>query len=232
MLLEVPTIASIDDRVSVIIPTLNEEGSIREVLSAIPHQVVDEVIVVDGSTDMTGKIAEELGARVIYEPRKGYGRAIQTAIENALGEIVVYIDGDSTYDPSEITKLIEPVRNGELDAVLGNRLQEREKRASMHFVNRIGNRLLSAIFQLIFGVQVTDTQCGLRAVRRSAVLDHRCRNFGMAYVTEQLAALVKLGYRIGEVPVTYGPRMGQSKLKRFRDGLSILSTMLREKCVA
>jgi glycosyltransferase involved in cell wall biosynthesis len=228
----VSTICSVDDRVSVIIPTLNEEASIREVLSAIPRQVVDEVIVVDGSSDMTGKIAEELGAKVIYEPRKGYGRAIQTAIENSLGEIVVYIDGDSTYDPSEITKLIEPVRNGKLDVVLGNRLEEPQKRACMHFVNRIGNRVLSAIFQLIFGVRVSDTQCGLRAVRRSAVLDHRCRNFGMAYVTEQLAGLVKLGYRVGEVPVSYGPRIGRSKLNRLRDGLSILSTMLREKCVA
>lgn len=232
MFLEVRIISGIDDRVSVIIPTLNEEESIRGVLSAIPRQVVDEVIVVDGSSDMTGKIAEEFGAKVIYEPRKGYGHAIQTAIENALGEIVVYIDGDSTYDPSEITKLIEPVRNGEFDVVLGNRLKEPKRRASMYFVNRIGNRVLSAIFRLIFGVQVSDTQCGLRAVRRSAVLGHRCRNFGMAYVTEQLAGLVKLGYRIGEVPVSYGPRVGRSKLNRLRDGLSILSTMLRERCVA
>jgi glycosyltransferase involved in cell wall biosynthesis len=210
---------------------LNEEGSIRGVLSAIPRQVVDEVIVVDGSSDMTGKIAEELGARVIYEPRRGYGRAIQTAIENAFGDIVVYIDGDLTYDPSEITKLIEPVRNGELDVVLGNRLEQSKKRASMHFLNRIGNRVLSSIFGLIFGVRVRDSQCGLRAVRRSAVLDHRCRNFGMAYVTEQLAGLAKLGYRIGEVPVSYGPRIGRSKLNRLRDGLSILSTMLRERCM-
>jgi glycosyltransferase involved in cell wall biosynthesis len=210
---------------------LNEEGSIRGVLSAIPRQVVDEVIVVDGSSDMTGKIAEELGARVIYEPRRGYGRAIQTAIENSFGDIVVYIDGDSTYDPSEITKIVEPVRNGELDVVLGNRLEESEKRGSMHFLNRIGNRVLSSIFRLIFGVRVRDTQCGLRAVRRSAVLDHRCRNFGMAYVTEQLACLAKRGYRIGEVPVSYGPRMGRSKLNRLQDGLSILSTMLRERCM-
>lgn len=229
---EVSTIGSIDDRISVIIPTLNEEESIHGVLSAIPREAVDEVIVVDGSSDMTGKIAEEFGAKVIYEPRKGYGRAIQTAIENALGDIVVYIDGDSTYDPSEITKLIEPVRNGELDVVLGNRLEEPKKCVSMHFLNRIGNRVLSAIFRLIFGVQVGDTQCGLRAVRRSALLNHKCRNLGMAYVTEQLAALVKLGYRIGEVPVSYGPRMGRSKLNRLRDGLSILSTMLREKWVA
>jgi glycosyltransferase involved in cell wall biosynthesis len=224
------TIGSINDRVSVIIPTLNEEGSIRGVLSAIPRQVVDEVIVVDGSFDMTGKIAQEFGAKVIYEPRKGYGRAIQTAIENALGEIVVYIDGDSTYDPSEITKLIEPVRSGELDVVLGNRL-EPKRHASMHFVNRIGNRFLSAIFRLIFRVNTSDTQCGLRAIRRSAVLDHRCRNFGMAYVTEQLAYLIKLGYRIGEVPVSYGPRAGRSKLHWLRDGSSILWTMLKERYV-
>jgi hypothetical protein len=116
--------------------------------------------------------------------------------------------------------------------VLGNRLQELKRRASMRFVNQVGNRVLSAIFRLIFGVHVSDTQCGLRAIRRSAVIDGECRNFGMAYVTEQLAALVKRGYRIGEVPVSYGPRMGRSKLNRLRDGWSILSTMLRERWLA
>jgi glycosyltransferase involved in cell wall biosynthesis len=227
--MEVWIIAGIDERVSVVIPTLNEEDSIGEVLSAIPYEAVDEVIVVDGSSDMTGRIAREFGAKVINEPRRGYGRALQTAIENALGEIVVYIDGDSTYDASEIPKLIEPVRTGKYDVVLGNRLEEPVSRASMHFLNRIGNRVLSAIFRQIFRVNIGDTQCGLRALRRSAVLNHRCRNLGMAYVTEQLASLVKLGYRIGEVPVSYGRRPGRSKLHRFRDGLSILWIMLKEK---
>jgi glycosyltransferase involved in cell wall biosynthesis len=229
MLWEMFTVSGISDRVSVIIPTLNEGESIRRVISAISREVADEVIVVDGSSDMTGRIAEKCGAKVIYEPRRGYGRALQTGIESAIGEIVVYIDGDRTYDSSEIAKVIQPIRSGEFDAVVGNRLKEAKSSASMRFVNRFGNHFLSVIFRLIFHVDVGDTQCGLRAVRRSAVLNHEYRNLGMAYVTEQLATLVKLGYRIGQVPVSYAKRIGKSKLHPLRDGLRILWTMLDER---
>jgi dolichol-phosphate mannosyltransferase len=214
-------------RVSVIIPTLNEQHGIAEVLSAIPRSAVDEVLVVDGSSDRTGEIARRLGARVVYEPRRGYGRALHTAIENVLGDIVVYIDGDFTYDPSEITRLIEPVRSGKCDVVIGNRLKQRANHANMLFLNRIGNRILSALFRLIFRVNVGDTQCGLRVLRRSPLLNHPYRSYGMAYVTEQLARLAKAGYRITELPVNYRRRIGRSKLRRLPDGFEILWTMLR-----
>jgi dolichol-phosphate mannosyltransferase len=211
----------------VIIPTLDEQQSIAEVLSAIPTSTVDEVLVVDGSSDRTAEIAESLGARVLYESRRGYGRALQTAIENVLGDIVVYMDGDFTYDPSEIRRLVQPVRNGTCDVMLGNRLKRRTSYTNMPFLNRIGNRVLSAFFSLIFRVNLGDTQCGLRVLRRSPLLNHAYRSYGMAYVTEQLARLAKAGYRIAEVPVNYRRRIGKSKLRRFRDGFDILWTILR-----
>jgi len=216
-----------DPRVSVIIPTLNEEDSIASVLSAIPKEFVGEILVVDGSSDRTGEIAERCGARVIYEPGKGYGRALQTGIEEAKGDFVAYIDGDLTYDPAEITRLIEPVRSGKCDVVIGNRLKQRANHANMLFLNRIGNRILSALFRLIFRVNVGDTQCGLRVLRRSPLLNHPYRSYGMAYVTEQLARLAKAGYRITELPVNYRRRIGRSKLRRLPDGFNILWTMLR-----
>jgi len=218
-----------DPTVSVVIPTLNEEESIGKVLSAIPDELVDEVLVVDGSSDMTARIAKRFGARVIREPRRGYGRALQTGIENATGDIVVYIDGDLTYDPSDIIKLIGPVQDGNLDGVLGNRFLGDGNRRSMPFPNRLGNRVLSTVFRLIFRTEINDTQCGMRAFVRQVLLKHRCSNLGMAYVTEQLAKLVKSGYRVGEVPISYRPRVGQSKLHPFRDGFTILWTMFRER---
>lgn len=207
---------------------MNEGDTIARVLSAVPKDMVDEILVVDGSSDMTAEIAHRFGAKVIYEPRRGYGRALQTAVESALGDIVVYIDGDSTYDASEITKVVEPVKNGCCDAVLGNRLKDRANHANMPLMNRIGNRVLSAIFRVIFQVSVGDSQCGLRALRRSPLLKLTYRSYSMAYVTEQLAKLVKSGHRIGEVPVSYRRREGKSKLNRFRDGSEILWTILRE----
>jgi dolichol-phosphate mannosyltransferase len=216
-------------KVSIIIPTLNEQDAIGQVLSSVPAGVAEEIIVVDGSSDNTAEIAESLGARVIHEPRRGYGRALQTGIENALGDIVVYIDGDRTYDPSDIPKLIKPIQDGEYDAVLGNRLKDRANHASMPLLNRVGNKLLSLIFSLLFHVELGDTQCGLRALPRQPLLSYEYRSYGMAYVTEQLVRLVKSGHRIGEVPISYNRRKGKSKLRRFRDGIKILWTMLRER---
>jgi glycosyltransferase involved in cell wall biosynthesis len=212
--------------VSVLIPTLNEEDGISKVLPSIPRELIDEVLVVDSSSDRTAQIAEQLGAKVIRERRTGYGRAIHTAIENASGEILVYIDGDFTYDPTEIPRLLEPVRQGRYDLAIGNRLKEHSNHASMPLLNRIGNRILSEIFAAIYRVSVSDTQCGLRVLRRSPLLEHPYHNYGMAYVTEQLIRQVRAGYRIAEIPVSYRPRLGKSKLRPFLDGVRILWTML------
>jgi dolichol-phosphate mannosyltransferase len=191
--------------------------------------VAHEILVVDSSSDKTAEIAEEFGVKVVYEPRKGYGRALQTGIENALGELVVYIDGDYTYDPSDIEDLTKPIRNGLYDAVVGNRLKDHANHASMAFLNRLGNHILSSIFRMLFQVNIGDSQCGLRVLPRSPLLNYRYRSCNMAYVTEQLAKLVKSGYRVGEVPVSYRRRVGKSKLRRFRDGFKILWVMVRER---
>lgn len=213
--------------VSVVIPTLNEEDGIGKVLSSMPMEEFEEVLVVDGSSDTTAEIARKYGARVIQEPRRGYGRALQTAIEKASGDMVVYIDGDFTYDPAEILQLLKPVREGNCDVVLGNRLTG-NNHSSMAFFNRIGNRFVSFFFSKVFGTKVNDTQSGLRVMPRLALLGLEYRSYGMAYVTEQLAKLVKSGYRVGEVPISYGNRIGRSKLHLLRDGFSILAAIVLE----
>ena len=213
--------------VSVVIPTLNEEDGIGKVLSCMPMEEFEEVLVIDGSSDTTADIARKYGATVIQEPRRGYGRALQTAIEKASGDLVVYMDGDFTYDPTDILRLLEPVRDGRCDVVLGNRLTG-VNNTSMALINRLGNSILSLIFSKLFGARVNDSQCGLRVVPRLALLNHNYRSYGMAYVTEQLAKLVKSGYRIGEIPISYRPRIGRSKLRLLPDGFAILVTILIE----
>jgi glycosyltransferase involved in cell wall biosynthesis len=160
--------------------------------------------------------------------RKGYGRALQTGIENAPGDIVVYMDGDFTYDPSDISQIVEPILSGKCDVVLGNRLNGRMYPGAMSLLNRVGNILLSLIFSLVFLRGVKDTQCGLRAIRKRFLDGLSYRDYGMPYVTEQLIKLVKRGARIGNVPIAYRPRIGETKLCAWTDGFRILKVILRE----
>jgi len=214
-------------RVSVIVPTLNEENAIDKVLNDMPRDKIDEIIVVDSSTDSTPKIAESLGAKVVFESRSGYGRALQSGVEKADGEVVVYIDGDHTYDPNDIPKIVEPILSKKYDVVLGNRLNGMIFPGSMDLVNRFGNFVLSLIFSIVFLRRVNDTQCGLRAFRKRVLDGFSCRDYGMPYVTEQLIAIVKNGAKVGNVPVKYRPRIGTTKLCTWTDGFKILKVILK-----
>lgn len=216
-----------DVKVSVIVPTLDEEETIEQVLADIPRNVVDELVVVDGSTDATAKIAEGLGAKVVFEPRKGYGRALQSGIEKSVGDVVVYIDGDYTYDPKDIARVVQPILNGKYDVVLGNRLNGGMHPGAMSLLNRVGNSFLSLILSAVFLKRVHDTQCGLRAIRKEFLKGNCYRESGMPYVTEQLIKLIKQGARIHSAPVTYRPRVGTSKLSIWSDGFKILMVILR-----
>jgi len=218
-----------DHTISLVIPTLNEEKAIGKVLVEIPRDIVDEVIIVDSSTDNTPKIAEDMEAKVIRELRKGYGRALQTGIENAMGDIVVYMDGDHSYDSQEISKMVQPILDGEHDIVLGCRISHKMLPKSMNFLNKFGNLALSLIFDLFFLKKVKDTQSGFRAVKKVFLKNLTYLDYGMPYVTEQLIKLAKGGARIGEVPITYRPRIGETKLCAWTDGFKILKCVFKER---
>lgn len=213
--------------ISVLIPTLNEEDAIGKVLADIPRDVADETIVIDSSTDNTPKIAESMGVRVVHQSMRGYGRALQTGIQNANGDIVVYIDGDYSYDPKEILKVVQPILNGKCDVVLGSRLGRNMLPGSMSPLNRFGNLILSLIFDVLFLKRVRDTQSGFRAIRRKLLESVAYGNYGMPYVTEQLIKLVKKGAKVSEVPITYRPRIGFTKLCSWTDGFKILKTIMK-----
>jgi len=218
-----------DHTISLVIPTLNEEKAIGKVLAEIPRGIVDEVVVVDSSTDNTPKIAEEMEVKVIRELRRGYGRALQTGIENAIGDIVIYMDGDYSYNPQEISKMVQPILNGKQDIVLGCRVSRKMLPKSMNFLNKFGNLALSLIFDLFFFKKVKDTQSGFRAVKKVFLKNLTYLDYGMPYVTEQLIKLAKGGARIGEVPITYRPRIGETKLCAWTDGFKILKCMFKER---
>jgi len=212
--------------VTVIIPALDERVGIGQVISRIPREITKEIIVVDSSNDGTGEVARSHGAIVIREDRRGYGRALQTGIGNATGEIIVYIDADMTYDPREISKLVFPILRDEFDVMLGNRFQGKLDPQAMRPVNRVGNTMLSFVFSFISQKRVGDSQCGMRAIRRSLLENLDCREQGMPYVTEQLLKLMAKGARVGEVPISYRRRLGKTKLVPWKDGLRILRSLL------
>jgi glycosyltransferase involved in cell wall biosynthesis len=216
-------------KVTLVIPTLNEEEAIASVLKDIPHDVVDEVLIADSSNDATPQIAVSLGAKVIIERRKGYGRALQSGVEHSNGEIVVYMDGDHTYNPRDIPKIVKPILSGKYDVVLGNRLSHMMYPRAMNIPNRFGNCVISLFLSVTFLRKVTDTQCGLRAIRKRSLKGFNYRDYGMPYVTEQLIKLVKKGARIGNVTITYRPRVGETKLRAWADGFKIMKVVLRER---
>lgn len=216
-------------KVSIVIPTLNEQHAIGKVCRKIPTEIIDEVIVVDSSSDATAEIAESFGAKVIVESRRGYGRALQSGVEKTEGEVVVYIDGDYTYSPRDICRLVEPILNGKYDVVVGDRLNGIMYPGSMRLLNRVGNVIISLIFSVLFLRRVSDTQCGLRAMRKRLLEGLSYEDYGMPYVTEQLIKLVMKGARVGSVPVTYRPRIGTTKLCAWTDGFKILKVILKER---
>jgi glycosyltransferase involved in cell wall biosynthesis len=216
-------------KASVIIPTLNEADAIRDVVSAVCRVVPEsEVLVVDcSSKDGTPEIAKEAGAIVIDDPRPGYGRAILTGLERARGEVIAVIDGDGSYEADDIPKTILPILNGEADLVLASRLGGKIFPEAMPKVNHIGNYLLTWIYNTLYNQSVTDTQTGLRSIRREAFEKLDLDDTAITFLTNMLITVAKMDLRIMEIPTTYYARRGHSKLHPLRDGWKIFWCLIK-----
>lgn len=199
-------------RVSVVIPTFDEAGSIGRVLDEIPAPLVSEVLVVDGgSTDGTREIAAARGARVIVEPRRGYGRACLTGFAAAdRPDTVVFLDGDYSDRPGELGRLLDPIREGRADVVLGSRLGGLT-RGAMPWHAVFGNRLAARLIRRLYGVPLTDLG-PFRAVRTDVLRALELREMTYGWAVELVTRAPRLGYRVIEVPVSYHPRIGVSKI--------------------
>lgn len=200
-------------RVSIIIPTRSEALSIARVLADIPSDTVTEVIVVDGnSTDGTPEIAAKMGARVLREPRRGYGRACLTGLANASApDIVVFLDGDYSDRPAELPLLLAPIIEGRADISLGSRLAGPRIPGAMPWHAAFGNRLAASLIGMLYGVKITDLG-PFRAARAEVLRSLALEETTYGWAVEMILKGVLGGFRVVEVPVSYYPRIGQSKI--------------------
>lgn len=217
--------------VSVIIPVLNEEGAIANVINDIPKKLVQEIIVVDnGCTDRTADIARKHGAKVVTEPRKGYGRACLTGIANVnQADIVVFLDGDYSDDPKEMSALVKPIQDGLAELVIGARIPT-EKGALLPQA-KFGNKIATMLMRFLFGVKYNDLG-PFRAIlyTKLLALEMQDKNFGWTIEMQLKAA--KTGMNVIEVPVTYRKRIGTSKISgtfigSIKAGVKIITTLFK-----
>ena len=200
-------------RVSVVIPTYNESGSIARVLDDIPAFLVNEVLVVDaGSKDGTREIASARGARVIVEARRGYGRACLTGLAAAKEpDVVVFLDGDYSDRPRELGRLLDPIRERRADIVLGSRLAGGLAPGAMPWHAVLGNRLAATLIRWLYGLPLTDLG-PFRAARAEVLRALQLREMTYGWAVELVTRGAMRGYRVLEVPVSYHPRIGVSKI--------------------
>lgn len=209
---------------SVIIPALNEGESLGYVLASIPGKQNAEIIVVDGgSTDMTVSIAEAAGACVIHEPRRGYGRACAIGVEQARGEILIFLDADGADDPTNIQALIDPILDGKVDMVLGSRLAGKIEADAMPWQQYFGNWLSAWLIRLLYRIPITDLS-PFRAVRKAKLMNLGMTEMTYGWPTEMIVKAARRGWRIQEIPVIYSPRFGgESKISGTLRG-TVLAT--------
>jgi glycosyltransferase involved in cell wall biosynthesis len=196
-------------RVAVVIPTLNEEAPIAEVIRAIPHDAVDEVIVADsGSEDRTVERAREAGARVIVERQRGYGRACAAGARAAQDcGVIVFLDGDGSDRPELIPRLLAPVIAGTHDLVIGSRTRGEREPGSMNALQIAAGYGAGALTRLLYGVGYTD-MCAFRVIRREALEQLGMREMTYGWNLEMQMRAAQTGLRILEVPVAHRRRRG------------------------
>jgi glycosyltransferase involved in cell wall biosynthesis len=216
-------------RITVIIPCLNEEQGIEQVLRRMPA-FVDQVIVVDNnSTDRTADVAESLGAEVIREHVRGYGRAYKRGFAHATGDIIVTLDGDHSYPPDAISYLLEAFRHLEADFLNASRFPVRDRHA-MSFKHKAGNLVLSLATSILYLQWVSDSQSGMWVFKRSILPGMKLESDGMAFSEEiKIEALRNPRIRFVEISIQYSSRLGEIKLNPWRDGFHNLWFLVKKR---
>ncbi len=223
-------------RIVAVVPALDEAPSIERVVGGLLAQTglpLAEVIVVDnGSTDGTAVLAQAAGARVVVEPRRGYGYACRAGVVAADGaEIVVLLDGDAADDPADLPRVVRPILDGQADLVVGSRALGAREPGSMTPHQVFGNWLAATIMRALYGVPVTDLG-PFRAIRRDDLLGLEMRELTYGWSVEMMVKAARVGLRYQEVPVSYHRRIGVSKVAgtvsgSVRAGWCILSTTFK-----
>ncbi len=243
------------DKLSIIIPVFNEEKTISEILKRVSeveiYGVKKQIVVVnDGSTDATeseiknskftctqrGKIQNSKYIR--HEKNMGKGAAVRTGIENATGDYIVIQDADLEYNPKDIVRLLEPIRNGAAKVVYGTRLKRlpnfsKDERSLQFFLHYLGNKFLSLVTSILYVEWITDMETCYKLFPKKAVLNLHLRSRGFDFEPEITAKLLKGGYKILEVPISTNPRGYDEgkKLNTFKDGFITLWTLIKYRFV-
>lgn len=215
--------------ITVIIPCLNEEQGIEKVLRRLPD-FVDQTIVVDnGSTDRTSDVAQSLGAEVIREEVRGYGRAYKKGFSKATGAIIVTLDGDHSYPADAISYLLEAFLHLEVDFLNASRFPVKDRRA-MSLKHHLGNLVLSLAMSVLYFRWVRDSQSGMWVFRRSVLEDMKLESDGMAFSEEiKIEALKSSRVRFRELSIQYTSRLGEIKLNPWRDGFHNLYFLVKKR---
>jgi glycosyltransferase involved in cell wall biosynthesis len=215
-------------RIAVLIPCYNEEGTIAKVVQDFRAELPDaEIYVYDNnSTDGTVEQARAAGARIGYERRQGKGFVVQAMFSQVEADIYVMVDGDATYPPGDVLKLIQPIADGEADMVVGSRLMRTE--SEFRLLNRVGNNFFFKVINFTFDVKLSDVLSGYRAFNREFVKNIPAFGGGFETEVELTIKALARGYRINEVPVllTARPEGSFSKIRIVSDGFVILNTIL------
>jgi glycosyltransferase involved in cell wall biosynthesis len=226
-----PSDPGVAPAVSVVIPCLNEAGTIGECVRRARHAldangITGEVIVADnGSDDGSGSLAAAAGARVVYEAERGYGSAYLAGFAAARGSYILMADADLTYDFDETPRFLAELEAG-ADMVIGNRMHNIHPGAMPWHHRYIGNPLLSGFLNMLFSTGVSDVHCGMRAVRRDLLPRLDLRTTGMEFASEMVIRAAKEKLVVREFAIEYHPRVGESKLSSFRDGWRHLRFLL------
>jgi glycosyltransferase involved in cell wall biosynthesis len=221
-------------KISIVIPALNEEGIVGKTVKSVPIKELEEkgfeteIIVVDNaSTDKTAEEASEAGAKVVYEKKRGYGNAYLRGFKEAKGDIIVMGDADGTYPLNTTYKFIQPLINEKADFVMGSRLKGDIQKGAMPALHRyIGNPFLTWMLNSLFSTGISDAHCGMRAIKKEALNKLPLRSGGMEFASEMVIEASRKNLKIAEIPITYYPREGESKLSSFADGWRHLRFMM------
>ena len=220
-------------RIAVIIPALDEEAAIGEVVGGVPRDLAGEIIVVDnGSVDRTAEVARAAGARVIAEPMRGYGAAcLAGAMAARDADILVFLDGDGSDDPAEMPLLLRPILSGQADLVVGSRIAGFVEDGALTSHQRFGNRLVTWMIRVLYGLTLTDIG-PFRAIPARVLRDLGMEHKTYGWPVEMIVKAAKKGYRVVGVPVSCRKRVGRSKVAgtlkgSLLAGYHLLSTTLR-----
>jgi dolichol-phosphate hexosyltransferase len=219
-------------KITVIIPCLNEEQGIEKILRSMP-EFVDETIVVDNnSIDRTAEIAQSLGATVIREEVRGYGRSYKRGFSHASGDLIITLDGDHSYPVDALSYLLEAFLHLNVDFLNASRFPVRDSSA-MSLKHKLGNLVLSLAMSVLYLRWVRDSQSGMWVLRRSILKDMRLESDGMAFSEEiKIEALKNSQIRFGEISILYSSRLGEIKLNPWRDGIYNLAFLVRKRFTA